>query len=129
MIFHLGEHVSERLTDRAVDCGLDVVSVDRLGLKGLDDTANLLLAAQTGRVLVTYDIRDHTLFHKAWLLGSTSWVIGDPPRHAGIAAIHSAKTVGNEEIVEALVLLGESIDDADNRLFSWNHREGWSEIS
>ncbi|HEY7035050.1 MAG TPA: DUF5615 family PIN-like protein [Thermomicrobiales bacterium] len=129
MIFHLDEHISERLTERAVARGLDVVSVDRLGLKGLDDAANLLLAARTGRVLVTYDVRDYTLLHRAWLLWSTSWVADDPPQHAGIAVVHTAKLVGNNEIVDALVSLGELVDSSINRLFSWDHREGWTELS
>ena len=66
MIYHLDEHISERLTEIAERRGLDVVSVDRLDLKGLDDASNLLFAAQRSRVLVTYDVRDYTLLHRAW---------------------------------------------------------------
>jgi hypothetical protein len=128
MNFHLDEHVSERLTARAVFCGLDVVSVSRLGLKGLDDAANLLFAAQSGRVLVTHAVRDYTLLHKAWLLWSGSWVPDDPPRHAGIAVLHSAKHTGPDDIINALFLLCQSFIDPRNRLFSWDHREGWTEI-
>jgi Domain of unknown function (DUF5615) len=128
MIYHLDEHVSERLTETAEDRDLDVVSIDRLGLQGLDDVSNLLWAARSARVLVTYDVRDYTLLHRAWHVWSHAWVIDNPPRHAGIALIHSSKHAGIDEIVEALIQLSEIVDIPENRLLSWDYPEGWTEI-
>jgi hypothetical protein len=129
MIFHLDEHVSERFTELAERSGLDVTSIDRLGLKGLDDASNILLAAQTGRVLVTYDVRDYTLLHHAWQIWSSAWMAEHPPQHAGIALIHSDKRAGFDGIVAALIELGDAIGVAANRLFVWNYGKGWTEIT
>lgn len=129
MIFHLDEHVSERFTELAERRGVDVTSIDRLGLKGLDDASNLLLASRAGRVLMTYDVRDYTLLHHAWQIWSSAWMTENPPRHAGIALIHSNKHASFDNIVDAHIELDNVVDVAENRLFVWNYGKSWTEIT
>ena len=128
MIYHLDEHISERFTETVEGRGLDVVSIDRLRRKGLDEASNRLLAARLSRVLVSYDVRDYSLLHHAWQVWSTAWVSDNPPRHAGIALLHSHNHADFDDIVDALLELAEAVDDATNRLFVWNYGRGWAEL-
>jgi hypothetical protein len=129
MIYHFDEHVSERLTELAENQGLDTTSIDRLDLKGLDDASNLLLSSRSGRVLVTYDVRDYALLHRAWQVWSSAWVAENPSRHAGMALIHSSKQASLNDIVAALIELGDLVDAALNRLFVWTYTKGWTETT
>lgn len=123
---YLDEHASERLTETLEGLGLDATSANRLQRKGLSDALHLLYAAESNRVLITYDVKDFTLLHEAWQFWTRSW--GVAARHAGIL-IYSVHKPQINEVAAAIAQLGNEHDTLENRVFSWRRRIGWTEVS
>lgn len=123
---YLDEHASERLTEALERLGEDATSADRLGHKGLSDAVHLRLAAESNRVLVTYDTNDFTLLHEAWHDWTNSW--GAPVHHAGILLIHSSPRLDVTEVAAALHEFGSEHETIENRLFRWKQGMGWREV-
>ena len=114
---YLDEHASERLTEALGGLGLKATSANRLQRKGLSDALHLLYAAESNRVLITYDVKDFTLLHEAWQFWTRLW--GVAARHAGILLIYSTNKPRIDEIDEAITRLGNELDTFENRVFSW----------
>ena len=127
LVCYLDEHASERLTEALVGLGLDATSANRLQRKGLSDALHLLFAAESNRVLVTYDVKDFTLLHEAWHHWIRAW--GVAARHAGILLIYSTNKPGIDEVAEAIDRLSNEHADFENRAFSWKRGIGWTEVS
>lgn len=62
----LDEHVQVTVAEALRHSGLDVVTVAEIGQRGLSDEALLEWAAQHGRVIFTYNMKDFVLLHKRW---------------------------------------------------------------
>ncbi|MCC6625832.1 MAG: hypothetical protein IT340_00395 [Chloroflexi bacterium] len=52
--------------------------------EGAGDEEYLLLAALDGRAILTRNVADFLLLHRAWRRWSVAWRVGPPARHAGI---------------------------------------------
>ncbi|MEZ8217686.1 putative nuclease, contains PIN domain, potential toxin-antitoxin system component [Candidatus Fervidibacteria bacterium JGI MDM2 SSWTFF-3-K9] len=64
---YLDECISPDLASAMRQRGWDVISAHEVGLVGVTDEEQLEFAAQTGRVLLTFDIRDFQELAKRWL--------------------------------------------------------------
>lgn len=62
---YVDEDVSERLLAPLEARGHRPTSVGRLGHKGLSDARQLLIAADSGHLLVTHNAKDYRLLHEA----------------------------------------------------------------
>lgn len=62
----LDEDIQAGLAEALRRRGLDAVHLQELKRKGLADAAVLTLAAEQGRCLVSYNIRDFVLLHNAY---------------------------------------------------------------
>ena len=123
---YLDEHASERLTEALERLGDDATSANRLGHKGLSDAIHLRLAAESNRVLITYDTHDFTLLHEAWHDWTRAW--GVVASHAGILLIHSSPRLEIGEVAAAIHQFGGEHDTIVSRLFAWKRTTGWREI-
>jgi len=128
--FLLDENVTVRLVDALANLGIDAISANR-DYKGFDDATLLLTAAELKRVLVTYNIIDFLLLHRAWLAWSSAWVLNAIPQHAGILLVHSAPGYDYARIAGEIKTF---VDDEEhgveipNRVFAWNSSKGWNEL-
>lgn len=82
MRFHLDEDISVRVAAIARSRGCDVTASQELGRNGLDDAAQLRLAATDGRCLVTRNARHF------WPTSRTFAELGLP--HAGVLLVPSS---------------------------------------
>ncbi len=64
---YLDECISPDLASAMRQRGWDVISAHEVGLVGVTDEEQLEFAAQTGRVLLTFDVRDFQELTKRWL--------------------------------------------------------------
>jgi hypothetical protein len=125
---YLDEQISERLAEALEALGYDVVSVTRLGNKGLSDALHFMLAARAGRVVVTYDVEDFTLLHEAWQAWPHEWNVTPLPRHAGVLLIKPYTGLDAVTLAGLIHRLASAYPSIDNRLFAWNQRTDWQEI-
>jgi hypothetical protein len=77
--------VGRRLAVLLRQLGHDVVHSQEIGMKYEPDDAQLFIAAQDNRILVTKNGEDFALLHRAWQRWSAAW--GVNPTHAGILII------------------------------------------
>lgn len=126
--FYLDEQVSELLTTALQALGYDATSANRLGNKGLHDGLQLLIAANQGRVLVTYNYKDFTLLHRSWRDWTTDWSIQDHRRHSGIMLIRSSQGIRARTLAAAIDGLAQTTNDLSSRLVEWSQSSGWSEL-
>lgn len=63
----LDEDVHKKAATALRSRGFDVVCASESGRKGLSDEEQLEFAADSGRVLFSFNIRDYVRLHKAWL--------------------------------------------------------------
>jgi hypothetical protein len=92
-----------------------------LGLGRATDDAQLLVAAEHGLILLTYNHKDFVLLHDAWRRWSTAW--GVSPRHVGIIvpkAQWSAERASAE--IDRLLAAVASFEDA---FYEWHGALGW----
>jgi len=88
--YHLDQDISRAVAEllnahyRDTDCAKRATE---LGLFRAYDGHHLLVAAQTGRILVTHNANDFITMHDAWLRWSTAWRVTPRPQHAGILVV------------------------------------------
>ena len=130
--FILAENVKERLVAALIAIGLDAVSTGQLGRKGASDFMQLLIAAQTDRVLVTHDVKDFQQLHGAWLAWSASREATVSARHPGILIIERGPGQRGGLPVVQMVNIAQAFaawpDPTTNRLFAWNAVKGLREV-
>ena len=88
--FYLDEHVPKSVADGLRRRGVDVITVQELGLQAAEDASHLERAAQDGRVIVTQDadfLRLHAAGHS----------------HHGIVYAHQQTSVSH--ILRSLMLI------------------------
>lgn len=83
--FHLDHNVSQKIAPLLRTAGHDVVTARELRMESAGDEEHLLIAAKSGRILVTYNVKDFRLLHDAWQRWSRDW--GVIRHHAGILII------------------------------------------
>jgi predicted nuclease of predicted toxin-antitoxin system len=79
--------------------GHDAVTVDDLGRKGSKDDAVFWIAARLQRVLISHNLADFVLLHRAWL----RWNI--PQRHAGILLPRQTVAFRADDVARAVLQL------------------------
>lgn len=131
--FYLDENVPERLVAALLALGYLVVSTAALGRKRTPDHRQLLFAAQTDRILVTYDGDDFRSLHQAWREWSAAWGTSpDRARHAGILVIQQDKSgldvAGMARVIDELMAGFADPGELANRLFAWTRIGGWHEV-
>lgn len=95
--------------------GHDVVHSQEIGMKYEPDDAQLFVAAQDNRVLVTKNRDDFVLLHHAWQRWSAGW--GVNPAHAGILII--AADWSYPDAAQGIHDFVQRRDFAANQLFEW----------
>ncbi len=130
LVFYLDENFPEVMAALLIALGFEAVSTNSLGRKGARDHNQLLFAAQTERVVVTYNVADFLLLHDAWRDWSAAW--GTSPtvaRHAGILIFHQDKRGFPVATIAQLIadLVGRS-GSLENRCFVWKRVTGWREV-
>ena len=130
--FYLDENVKEQLVAALIAIGLDAVSTWQMGRKGASDFMQLLFAAQSGRVLVTHDVKDFQQLHSAWLAWSAAWGVSATARHPGILIIERGPGQRGGLPVAHMVNVVRAFsavpDPTTNRLFAWNAVKGLREV-
>ena len=103
--------------------GHTAVTARDLGLERARDDEHLLVAAERGRTLLTYNRDDFELLHDAWRRWSTAWqatathagiLIVPPPPHRSVA-----EAAGE---VDSLLASGYPLA---NELYRWRPVGGW----
>ena len=127
--FYLDENVSEKLIPALRDQHHDVTSAIQSGQRTVSDALLLLDAARHGRIFITHNDRDFKLLHEAWRAWSTAWNGEEAARHAGILIIRTSNQTVVPVIVDAIQRLLPTVDTFENRLFRWNIRDDWHEVT
>jgi Domain of unknown function (DUF5615) len=131
--FYLDENVPEGLIGALGTFGHDVESTSGLARKRTPDHLQLLFAAQSLRILVSYDADDFRSLHLAWRDWSAAWQTpSDVARHPGILVIQQDKSgldvPGIARVIDELVSSLANSDEAVNRLWIWKRATGWREV-
>lgn len=99
--------------------GHDAVSVDALGRKGSKDDAVFWLAVQQRRLVVTHNLKDFELLHRAW----HRW---------GVAGRHPGILVPQQSFVRRALAVAQAVDaflsaglPLGNELYILHARRGW----
>jgi hypothetical protein len=130
--FYLDENLPQGLVAALNAFGHQAVSTTELGRKRTPDYRQLLFAAQTKRILVTFDGDDFRLLHGAWREWSVAWGTSTAvARHAGILVLQQDKSgldnEGMAQTINDLISSLSSPDDLANRLLTWTRTAGWRE--
>jgi hypothetical protein len=120
---YLDHNVSLRAVPAILADGHDVVSTHDLGAALRPDDAQLLFAAQDGRIVVTLDRHDLTMLHDAWLSWPRAYDLALPP-HSGILVVDSTNADNLARTIVAF-LAASSSEQLANGLFWWHHLDGW----
>jgi hypothetical protein len=88
---------------------VDVVTAFEAGMINRSDEDHLALAAESGRVLYTFNVGDYCLLHQTW--------ISQQRRHAGIIVAPQQRYSVGEELRRLLRLIGTiSAKEMQNRI-------------
>ena len=126
--FYFDKQVSEPMASALVILAYDVTTANRMGNKGLHDGLQLLIAANSGRVLVTYNAADFKLLHRSWRDWSRGWNEAEIARHAGIMLIYSHKGFGARALAQVIDGSAQQHNDLTSRLVAWNAAVGWHNL-
>jgi len=96
--FYLDEHVPAAVTEGLRRRGVDVLTVQEVGMRSVSDDNHLALALSQGRVIFTQDA-DFLRMHTAGA------------HHAGMVYAHQHTAVG--EMIRGLMLIVEVLESAD----------------
>ena len=117
--FYLDEDVPRPVGDMLAQRGHDVVHTYDVGNKSLPDPQQLLFAANTGRILVTFNRRDFAVLHQFWT-ALNAWGQLDQ-HHAGISASWGqVPTVQWANLVHDFVGQRQSLD---NQMWTWQRQQ------
>jgi hypothetical protein len=89
------------------------------GKRGAFDEAHLWYAAERQWTLITHNVADFQMLHRAWLL----WQVTRP--HAGILIIPQIPTGGAGPMALAIDSLTHSTLSLTNTLHRWEDGKGW----
>ncbi|MBI2938804.1 MAG: DUF5615 family PIN-like protein [Chloroflexi bacterium] len=119
---YLDNDVSLRLAPLLRGAGHRVTTTRVLGLSAAPDDAQILTAARNGWILVTYNRRDFTMLHDAWLTWPPAFGLTLPRRPAIIALDHAPPDAQFSALDAFLAATPPSA--CANELFWW-HGSGW----
>jgi hypothetical protein len=128
---YLDENVSARLISPLMARGHDVLHGRAVHPAKTDDHVHFASATRLNRILITHDIKDFRLLHRAWRDWFAEWGVPPHPEHAAILQAPQPPQVSVAVLVE---LLDDFVRQAGtdsallNRLFSWSAPRGWEEI-
>lgn len=124
--FYLDEPVAEGQAVPLRRLGHDAVTTRAVGSKGQSDVQQLLYAARTGRILITYDLRDYPMLHEAWHELARAWDVGNRVLHPGILILPPTNRLPMADAAREIdALTGH--EDVTNRLLIWQVPVGWTE--
>ncbi len=101
--------------------GHRVLTAREAGRDRASDDEHLLLAAQSGSVLITGDWKDFRLLHSAWQRWSVAWHVSSP--HAGILVVPQRPEVELARAIASFFALGLP---TTNELYYWRPSSGWN---
>ena len=117
---YLDENIEPAAGRLLAQFGHDVVHAYDLGNHSTPDSQHLWVAANDGRILVTFNRRDFEQLHRFWL-ALNAWEVFNR-RHAGI--LTSWGNISRDQwatLVHDFVAQGR---DLDNRMWEWRPRQG-----
>ncbi len=121
--FYADQNISLDLIALLRGRGHTAITARDLGLERARDDEHLLVAAERGRMLLTYNRDDFELLHDAWRRWSRAWQV--TAAHAGILiAPHPPHRSVAEAAREIDSLLASGYPLA-NELYRWRPVGGW----
>ncbi len=117
--FYLDENISRDVGSALAQNAHDVVHAVDVGNQSKPDPEHLLVAAESGRILVTFNRRDFRELHRFWT-ALNAWGNLDQ-HHAGI--LTSWGDIADEQwagLIHAFVSLGP---DLDNQMWEWRRQQ------
>jgi hypothetical protein len=123
--FYLDHSVAVEVTVYLRLAGHTVRTTESLGKRKAGDDEQLAIAAQSGWILVTHNIRDYELLHDAWHRWSMMW--GVSAQHSGILALEPGPN--EQRLSAAIIELLNAKPDLTNELHVWRPRHGWRQRS
>lgn len=126
--FYFDEQVSELLAAALLLLGYDVTTANRMGNKGLHDGLQLLIAANSGRVLATDNVGDFKLLHRSWRDWSKAWGVSDAARHAGTMLLYSDQAFDAAALAHVIDGFAQQHADLTGRTVAWNATTGWHDV-
>jgi len=126
---YLDENMSKWLIPSLARLDHDVTSVDRQQQKGISDAILPRDAVRHRRVFIAHNGGHIELLHEAWHAWSAEWNVADIARHAGILLLRPTQEIDAMTLAEVIDRLLRDVQRIDNRLFRWNIREDWHEVT
>lgn len=120
---YLDNDVSLELAPLLRRTGHRVTTTRDLGLFRATDDAQLLTATRNHWTVVTYNRRDFTMLHDAWLNWPVAFGVALPP-HSGITVVDP----GLPPVLAAQIanlLRSTPVETLPNALIWWHHRDAW----
>lgn len=128
-LLYLDEGLSVQTDRRLVTLGNEVVDARSVVRDGTSDHLHLLIATQSGRILITHNRTDFELLHFAWQDWFSSLGPTPRPMHGGIVIVPQPPLVAAQDAAELIHSFVNDLVRAPlaNRLFVWGTASGWTE--
>lgn len=113
---YFDQDADARLAGALRQRGFDVVTAFQAGLSEADDRAQLVYAAQSQRIFVTYNVHHFPGIYAVWLAGGQSHagiiiLIGYPPIGTWLRrTLNLLTTFGDGDLRDQLIYLGAEFD-------------------
>ncbi len=117
--FYLDENIDTAVGRTLARSGHDVVHAYDLGNRSTPDSQHLWVAANDGRVLITFNRRDFEQLHRFWLALNT-WEIFNRV-HAGI--ITSWGKIPRDQWADLVHEFVRPSQNLDNQMWEWRPRQ------
>jgi hypothetical protein len=125
-VLYLDHNVPRPVVPFLQVAGHDVLTARDLNATRLTDDAQLLIAAQRGRILVTHNRRDFTLLHQAWVTWPAA-MKADEFAHPGILVLDA---VAYDRLATVMVdfFNRQDVQQLRNSILWWRRSLGWRRL-
>lgn len=120
--FYIDHNGPARLAALLSEQGFPTATARAEGLHKATDDHQLIHAAQTERVLITFNRKDFLLLHQAWCRWPQEWGLNPCPQHAGVFILDQQTA---EEIVSHVEEILARQVTLTNQLHDWSKANGW----
>ena len=117
--FLIDEDVATGVAGLLTASGHDAITLKELGRKGSKDDAVLWIASSLQRVLISHNVRDFELLHRAW----HRWTVRR--EHAGILLPRQAVAFRPGQIAQAVLQFLEPGLDVAGELYTFEAAARW----
>jgi hypothetical protein len=117
---YIDHDVAVNVARRLEALGHTATTARSLNLTGAPDGYHLLLASQSGWLLITHNRKDFELLHDAWLRWSKAW--GASATHGGILVLPHGDSEANAQRVNDFIAGRSSLG---NSYHEWTNA-GWT---